>query len=406
MSEFYIQAIITKEYCIGGGEMQQRGTFQMMKSVNKSLILNKIRTNQPISRAQIAKETKLTPPTVSNIVKELLEQEIIKESDLGVSKGGRKPTMLQINSNRFYVIGVDVGPNTIDCLITDLSGEILERSSSKLNGELTNEQFLTKLKDIIHHIIHSISEQEKIIGIGIAMHGVVDVENGISLFAPNLKLSNIPIKEELEKEFGLVVNVENDARAMALGESWFGQYGNLLSMLVVNIGSGVGAGVIVNGKLYHGANDLAGEVGHMTIDINGEICDCGNKGCLQTFATGSAIVKKANQVSHEPIQSGEEVYELAKSGKQDYISILEETGRVIGIGLTNLIHIINPELIVLGGGVTKSEKFLLNPIKEEIQNRGLTKSATETKVVISTHGDDATLLGAISLVLIDLFEPM
>ena len=386
--------------------MQQRGTFQMMKSVNKSLILNKIRTNQPISRAQIAKETKLTPPTVSNIVKELLEQEIVKESELGISKGGRKPTMLQINSNRFYVIGVDVGPNTIDCLITDLSGEILERSSSKLNGELTNEQFLTKLKDIIHHIIHSISEQEKIIGIGIAMHGVVDVENGISLFAPNLKLSNIPIKEELEKEFGLVVNVENDARAMALGESWFGQYGNLLSMLVVNIGSGVGAGVIVNGKLYHGANDLAGEVGHMTIDINGEICDCGNKGCLQTFATGSAIVKKANQVSHEPIQSGEEVYELAKSGKQDYISILEETGRIIGIGLTNLIHIINPELIVLGGGVTKSEKFLLNPIKEEIQNRGLTKSATETKVVISTHGDDATLLGAISLVLIDLFEPM
>ena len=386
--------------------MQQRGTFQMMKSVNKSLILNKIRTNQPISRAQIAKETKLTPPTVSNIVKELLEQEIIKESDLGVSKGGRKPTMLQDNSNRFYVIGVDVGPNTIDCLITDLSGKVLERSSSKLNGELTNEKFLTKLKDIIHHIIQSISEQEKIIGIGIAMHGVVDVENGISLFAPNLKLSNIPIKEELEKEFDLVVKVENDARAMALGESWFGQHDNPLSMLVVNIGSGVGAGVVVNGKLYHGANDLAGEVGHMTIDLNGDICDCGNKGCLQTFATGSAIVKKANQVSNEPIQSGEEVYKLAKSGKQDYITILEETGRIIGIGLTNLIHIINPELIVLGGGVTKSEKFLLKPIKEEIRNRGLTKNAMETKVVISSHGDDATLLGSISLVLIELFEPI
>lgn len=386
--------------------MQLRGTFQMMKSVNKSLILNKIRTNQPISRAQIAKDTKLTPPTVSNIVKELLEQEIVKESELGVSKGGRKPTMLQINSNRFYLIGVDVGPNTIDCLITDLSGNVLERSSNKLNGELTNVQFLTKLKDILHHIIQSITEQEKIIGIGIAMHGVVDVENGISLFAPNLKLNNIPIKEELEKEFDLVVKVENDARAMALGESWFGQHGNPFSMLVVNIGSGVGAGVVVNGKLYHGANDLAGEVGHMTIDINGEICDCGNKGCLQTFATGAAIVKRANQISNEPIKSGEEVYKLAKNGIQEYITILEETGRIIGIGLTNLIHIINPELIVLGGGVTKSEKFLLNPIKEEIRNRGLTKNAMETKVVISSHGDDATLLGAISLVLIELFEPI
>src|SRR5699024_3844641 len=208
---------------------------------------------------------------------------------------------------------------------------VLERSSNKLNGELTNVQFLTKLKDILHHIIQSITEQEKIIGIGIAMHGVVDVENGISLFAPNLKLNNIPIKEELEKEFDLVVKVENDARAMALGESWFGQHGNPFSMLVVNIGSGVGAGVVVNGKLYHGANDLAGEVGHMTIDINGEICDCGNKGCLQTFATGAAIVKRANQISNEPIKSGEEVYKLAKNGIQEYITILEETGRIIGI---------------------------------------------------------------------------
>lgn len=384
----------------------QRGTFQMMKSVNKSLILNQIRTNQPISRAQIAKDTSLTPPTVSNIVKELLEQEIVKESDLGVSKGGRKPTMLQINNNRFQVIGVDVGPNTIDCLLTDLSGRVLTRSTNKLNGNLTNEKLLTKLKEIIHNIINSISNPEKIIGIGVAMHGVVDVDHGLSLFAPNLKLSNIPIKDELEKEFDLVVKVENDARAMALGESWFGKHGTPLSMLAVNIGSGVGAGVIINGKLFHGANDLAGEVGHMTIDLNGDICDCGNQGCLQTFATGAAIVKRANQMSSNHVESGEEVYELAKSGQKEYISILQETGKIIGIGLTNLIHIINPELIVLGGGVTKSENYLLDPLKREIKSRGLTEGAMNTKVMISKLGDDATLLGAVALVLVELFDPV
>src|SRR5690625_2563661 len=377
----------------------QRGTFQMMKSVNKSIILNKIRTNQPISRAQIAKDSKLTPPTVSNIVKELLEQEIVRESELGVSKGGRKPTMLEINNNRFYVIGVDVGPNTIDCLLTDLSGKVLKRSSSKLNNELTNEKLLTILKNIIHEIMQGISDQRKIIGIGVAMHGVVDVEFGMSLFAPNLKLSNIPIKEELEKEFDLVVKVENDARAMALGESWFGKHDYPLSMLTVNIGSGIGAGIVLNGKLYHGDNDLAGEVGHMTIDMNGSLCDCGNKGCLQTFATGSAIVNRANQYVTKTVTSGEEVYQLALDGHEEYIKILEETGKIIGIGLTNLIHIINPELIVLGGGVTKSQQFLLRPIKEEIRARGLTADATQIKVVISKLGDDATLLGAISLLL-------
>lgn len=382
----------------------QRGTFQMMKSVNKSIILNKIRTNQPISRAQIAKDSKLTPPTVSNIVKELLEQEIVRESELGVSKGGRKPTMLEINNNRFYVIGVDVGPNTIDCLLTDLSGKVLKRSSSKLNNELTNEKLLTILKNIIHEIMQGISDQRKIIGIGVAMHGVVDVEFGLSLFAPNLKLSNIPIKEELEKEFDLVVKVENDARAMALGESWFGKHDYPLSMLTINIGSGIGAGIVLNGKLYHGDNDLAGEVGHMTIDMNGSLCDCGNKGCLQTFATGSAIVNRANEHVTKTVTSGEEVYQLALDGHEEYIKILEETGKIIGIGLTNLIHIINPELIVLGGGVTKSQQFLLTPIKEEIKSRGLTADATQTKVVISKLGDDATLLGAISLLLEELFN--
>lgn len=384
----------------------KRGTFQLMKSVNKSIILNRIRTNEPISRAQIAKDTKITPPTVSSIVKELIEQEIIKESDFGASSGGRKPTMLQINSNRFYVIGLDIGPNTIGSILTNLSGNVLTRQEKKLDKNLTNNQLLSLLKNIIHSLLQDASIKNNVIGIGVAMHGVVDIKNGLSLVAPNLQLINIPIKDTLEKEFDLVVQVENDARAMALGESWFGEHGYNKSMLAINIGSGVGAGLVINGSLYHGANDLAGEVGHMTIDINGEVCDCGNKGCLQTFITGSAIVNKAKDLLSPDITSGEEVYQLALNGNETAIDILIETGRIIGIGLTNLIHVINPELIVLGGGVTKSERFLLGPIKHEIQTRGLIEIAKDTNIIISKLKDDATLLGAISLVLIELFDPI
>ncbi len=154
----------------------QRGTFQLMKSVNKSIILNKIRTSEPISRAQIAKETRLTPPTVSSIVKELMEQGLVRESTLGHSSGGRKPTMLHINTDAFYVIGVDAGPETVEGVLTDLTGKILYRASSLLKKPISNEQLLSILKENIYTILDiSQINQDKIIGVGIAMHGVVDI---------------------------------------------------------------------------------------------------------------------------------------------------------------------------------------------------------------------------------------
>ncbi|WP_313892293.1 ROK family transcriptional regulator [Psychrobacillus sp.] len=387
------------------------GTFQWMKSVNKSIILNKIRTDAPISRAQIAKDTKLTPPTVSSVVKELIEQGLVKESVLGESQGGRKPTMLLINNQGFSIIGIDAGPEMIECVLTDLSGKIMQRNSSMLTIPITNDQFLDTLKACIRNVLQASSSNTKdVIGIGVAMHGVVDVETGTSLFAPILGLKNIPIKEELEKEFDLTVKVENDARAMALGESWFGDHGELDSMLAVNIGHGVGAGLVVNGKLYHGAHDIAGEVGHMIIDLHGEICACGNRGCLQTFITGPAIAKRVTQrmsQNHEdfPHINGEKIYEFAERGNEDFLAILMETGRIIGIGLTNLIHIINPQRIVLGGGVTKSEKFILPVILNTIKMCALTPEAKQTEIRITRLGDDATLIGAVSLLLVDLFEP-
>jgi N-acetylglucosamine repressor len=380
----------------------RQGTFQWMKSVNKSIILNKIRTDAPISRAQIAKETKLTPPTVSSNVKELIEQGIVKESELGESQGGRKPTMLLIDNSAFSIVGVDIGPDMIECVMADLSGKISNRSSSKLSTPITNSQFLTILKECIHTCIGSPpTSNDKIIGIGVAMHGVVEVETGTSLVAPILGLKNIPLKEELEKEFDLDVKVENDARAIALGESWFGDHGPLESMLVVNIGRGVGAGLVINGNLYHGSDDIAGEVGHMTIDLYGDVCECGNRGCLQTFITGPAIARRAQ---HE--LSGEQLYELAVSGDENIASVFKETGEIIGVGLTNLIHIINPEKIVLSGGVTKSKKLILPEIRKTIEERALTPKAKQTAVSISKLGDDATLKGAVALLLVDLFDPV
>ncbi|MDA7025133.1 ROK family transcriptional regulator [Bacillus sp. CLL-7-23] len=385
----------------------QRGTFQLMKSVNKSIILNKIRTAEPISRAEIAKETKITPPTVSSIVKELIDQGLVKESRLGHSSGGRKPTMLHIHTGAFYVIGVDAGPEAVEGVLTDLSGHILQRSSCLLKKPITSGQFIEVLKNVIRTILDlSKVNQEKIIGIGIAMHGVVDTETGMSLIAPNLNLKNTPIQAELEKEFDLRVKVENDARAMALGESWFGGHGDIASMAVVNIGRGVGAGVVINGKLYYGAHGIAGEFGHMTIDMNGEICECGNRGCLQTFVSGAAIARRGRHQLKDSRLTAKDLFDMAENGNQACVDLFHETGHIIGIGLTNFIHLVNPRKIVLGGGVMKGEKFMMPTIIETIQKNALTVEARQTKVTVTQLGDDVTLLGAVSLLLVELFDPI
>jgi len=384
-----------------------RGTFKLMKSVNKSTILNKIRQSGPISRAEIAKVTGITPPTVSSIVKELMDEQLVAESILGASQGGRKPTMLLLNRNEHYVIGVDAGSDSIKACVSDLVGTILVRSELPIHSHTTIDSFLAVLIQAIQLVIKDMgAEGDKIKGIGIAMHGVVEVATGTSLYSANSGLRNVHIKEVLEETFDLQVIVENNSRAMALGEYWFGNYGTLKSFATINIGRGVGSGIIENGNLRYGAQDIAGEIGHMTISLDGEKCSCGNLGCFETFVTGDAIVRRAKKqlVDAPDDLTGEKVYEYALSGQKAYQKILEETGTLIGIGIVNLIHSVNPEKIVLGGGVMKSHKFLMPSIMATIQQRALTEQARKnTLITLSRVGDDATVLGAAALLLTKLF---
>ncbi|EIT83893.1 ROK family protein [Fictibacillus macauensis ZFHKF-1] len=393
----------------------QRGTFQLMKSLNRTIILNKVRLEGPISRAQIAKDTSLTPPTVSSIVKELISDGLIMESEQGASKGGRKPTMLIINSNSFYVIGVDAGPTDITTVLTNLEGHILTSFKRVLPFPLTNDDLLAMMIEEIQKVF---VQEDKLIGIGVGMHGVVDSHNGRALYAPNLNIRDVNIKDVLEATFGLTVMVENDAKALALGEVWFGEANRLSHIAAVNVGNGIGAGMIANGKIVQGHHFIAGEIGHMTIDIGGKPCSCGNYGCLQTLAAGPAIAERAQKeiaIGRESVLKemmdgdlqgidGQLVYEAAKQGDELSIHVLQTTGNYLGIGLTNLIHILNPEHIIIGGGVANAGDFLLNAVRETVAKMALTEQAKQTTITLSTLGEKGTVLGAVALVLQDLFE--
>ncbi|MBU5595711.1 ROK family transcriptional regulator [Amphibacillus sp. MSJ-3] len=391
----------------------KRGSFQEMKALNKSIILMKILNDGPISRAQIAKETKLTPPTVGTLVRELIEKKMVLESSQGESKGGRKPTMLIINQKAYYIIGLDAGPTKIDAILTDLSGKVISNIEYKLSLPLTEDEFLTSLIEATEAILEQSTEYiDDIIGIGVAMHGVVDAETGYSLYAPNLDLYNMPISDTLANHFSYIVKVENDARALALAENWFGQGKNSERLVVVNIGTGVGAGVTIDGELYRGESYIAGEIGHMTIDLKGEVCTCGNRGCLQTLISGPAISTRTKKMIDEgAVTSLSEVkdltsldvYQAAEAGDAFAREVLRETGSYIGIGLTNLIHTLNPSQIVLSGGVSKAGKYILPTIKATIDKRALTKTAKQTMVNITELGDHASALGAVALIIVELF---
>ena len=388
-----------------------------MKSLNKSIVLNKIRTDGPISRALIAKETNLTPPTVSTIVKELLDAELIAESEQGESQGGRKPTMLVINSSRFYVIGLDTGPKTLRAVLVNLTGELAGKRSCDIPVNATSDELISFLIDTIHSLVEDHRDKE-VIGIGVGMHGVVDVKEGVGLFAPILGLKNIPIKAKLEKEFGVQVQADNDVRVMAFGEYWFEGHRGDHNMVTVNIGHGVGAGIVLNGKLFHGEHHLAGEIGHMTIDLSGKPCSCGNNGCWQTLIAGPAIGEAAQEelslgrasslreLSGGNIESidGQMVFEAANQGDSLAVEVLNKTGVFIGIGLTNLIHMLNPSKIIIGGGVSGASEFILPRIKETIGMRALTERAKNTEILTSSHGMYGTAMGAAALVLAEIFD--
>lgn len=396
------------------------GSFQLMKSLNRSLVLTTIRNEGPISRADIAKRIALTPPTVTNIVNELLEEKFIVESEVGASSGGRKPILLKLNSQSFSIIGIDVGGNTIKSLLTDLDANMIRENRRSMPPRPDAETFLAELHQSVSDLIGSAGSERPVIGIGIGMHGLVNPVEGVSVFAPNLHLRNVHIRDALEGAFGLPVYVENDVVAMALGEQWFGGGQETDHFICVNIGVGVGAGIILNRQIFRGSSYSAGEIGHTTVDLNGPRCNCGNYGCLQTLVSGPAIAEsvqneialgrrsKLQPSASGSLQSitGELVCRAAEEGDELAIEAFRKAGRLLGISLTNMIHTLNPQKIILGGGVAQAGPLLTGPLAETVKERALESSVRHLKIEASRLGNRATAIGAVTIVLSRLFaEP-
>lgn len=267
----------------------QAGSFQLMKKMNQQIILKLIYDQKAISRAEIAEISGLSPATVTNITRELLQMGLIKESREGESRGGRKPVLLELNPVGAYFIGLEWGIAEIRGVLMNLNREIITYDAVDVES-YHFDTFLQLSTEIVNGFLNYFVDKTRIYGLGLGVHGMVDPEGGYSLFAPHFKWRNISVKKELEERLKMPVLIDNDVRVMALAEKWNGRN----NFVLINSGPGIGAAIVLDGKLYYGRNYSAGEFGHMAILKNGPLCSCGNTGCLEALISTDNLVYRYN----------------------------------------------------------------------------------------------------------------
>ncbi|HUI66799.1 MAG TPA: ROK family protein [Nitrospirota bacterium] len=308
------------------------------------------------------------------------------------------------------VIGVDLGGTNLRTAIVGPDGEILDKLKEATRAGDGWTKVVARLIDNIKRQLEIGAQRgAKVFAVGVGAPGVILVDKGIVVKSPNFPdWNNLPLKSELEKALNIPVFIENDANAAALGEKWRGAGQNIRSMIHLTLGTGVGGGIILDNKIWHGADGMAGEIGHMTLIPDGRQCGCGNTGCLEMYASARGIVQsfreeleKQKLHTAEALKevTSEKVYQAAREGDAVARRVMKDMGRMLGIGIASLINIFNPERVVIGGGVKDAWPLFIGATHEEIMKRAFQVPAERTEIVPSSLGDDAGMVGAAAVAL-------
>lgn len=394
------------------------GNLELMHELNTKQILRVIREFSPISRSEIVGKTNLTAATVSRIVSKLIKFNLVTETGYGESNGGRKPVLLELNPNSVLTIGIDIEIDEIKGLIIDLNGNILSKYALAIRDNTEKSYILNKVITIIDKILAEKNYRKKVIGIGIGMHGLVDYNRGISIYPPAFGWSEVPVAEIIKSKFDIPVIVENNVRSLALAENWFGVGKTLKNFICLKVGSGIGSGIFTDGHLYRGACNSAGEIGHIMVDEEGPLCTCGNYGCLESMASNHAIVKRTvkalkqgavseiNDILANNLDEINEKIIFLAAQRGDHLArhILEDTGRYLGIGIANLINILNPEAVIISGDIVMAGNFVLDSLRSTVHNRALEYPVRNVKIINSELNKEGVAIGAAVLIMELIFN--
>ena len=380
----------------------QIARLNTIRDINRQIVLNYVRDQSPISRAEIARQTDLHRSTVSVIVDELVEDGTIEEIGSGVSTGGRKPTLYRIRSGEPAAIGIDLTPRTTTIALADLAGNILEKEvfSTSPDIEFMSSQIVDRVKKLTK------CTGNEGIDIGFSVPGLVDQRSGEIFHVPYFDWRNWDICSRIEAATGSKVIVENDANATALAELWFGQekVRKTDTFLMILVGEGIGTGIVFDGQVYRGEKGAGGEFGHMIAGDNAPVdCSCGSRECWEAYASEKALLARYRALlAGDSMKQGSveisDLVELAVNGEKHAAEALNETVHYLANGISNLIVGLSPQVVVVSGRVTRAWD-MIEAQMARVADRSVMAGLPPTVLMPSSLGDAPTLIGAVGLVL-------
>ena len=375
-----------------------------IRNINRQIVLNYVRERSPISRAEISHETELQRSTVSLIVDELKDQGLIEEIE-GESTGGRPPNLLRLRAAGPIALGVDIGTKQTMLATSDLAGRVIDRESFKTEPDAD-----ATLEKILECAGRLIKRGKGVEAVGVSVPGLVEPERGNVIFIPHYRWRDWDVARRLKQATGLPVRIDNDANAAALAELWFGrpEIREVRDFIMVLVEEGLGTGLVFDGQVYHGDAGAAGEFGHMTIGAGAPVaCAAGNYECWEAFASERAALaryaKLAPQGGGGACVTFSRLVDSALGGEEAARAALVETGRYLGVGISNIIKGLSPKSVIVGGEIARAWPLISEELIKAVEEYSICRGMKGARIIPSTLGETPRLMGALSLVLSSKF---
>jgi predicted NBD/HSP70 family sugar kinase len=384
----------------------QTADLALMRGLNERVVLDRIREDGPISRAELARRSNLSRSTVSSIITSLLAADLVREVGIGHSLGGRRPIMLEYNYQSSYVIGVELATTALTVLLTDQQATVLQRVRRPFDLAAGPGECIPQVAALINKVLTKAGlSLERISGVGVGVPGPLS-EEGSRLVAPPVMpgWDNVALRQLLEEALGLRVFLENDANLGALAEHRWGAARGHRNVAYIYLGTtGIGSGLILDDRLYRGDVGSAGEIGHLTLDGDGPACRCGSYGCLETLASTQALLECSRSMGLW-VDTIEELVVLAHKRDVRAVAVVRQAGEYLGVAVASLLNLLNPARVVLGGTLAEAGDLLLDPLRATLHRRGLTVASEHVDIVAGNLGDDVVAIGAVSIVVQNIFH--
>ena len=381
----------------------RRANRDLIKAMNRNLILNLVRRERSVSRTQITDMSGLSVGAVSQITNDLLEEGWFLAAGESDYTGGRRQEMLRLNPDAGRVIGLKLMENRVVCAVTDLEAKVLYYTERELTYDHTAQAVSQALSRTIQDALQEARLKRKdVLGIGIGLAGIVDYLNGIVEYSPYFHWRRVPLAEMIRQQLGLPVYLENDVNTLTIAEQLFGHGQHVSNFVVVTIGRGIGMGMSLNHQLYQGARG-AGEIGHIYVTAEPVRCDCGNNGCLEAVASDPAVLSRLHQQGYAEFTAIDQVAAAAGQGHAAAKEALNRSGYYLGVGLSTIVNLLHPALIVVSGEGVIAGDERLHPMRSALEDHCFNGLLHDVEVVIKPTDDQMWARGAASIVVGRMF---